>query len=74
MLGLIFGAIYVGTSASIVKRFRPNAFRGSNSDALVTDIALTAAGAVTVAPIVVGLYALGCVAGMAPGCAAGSRR
>lgn len=74
MLGLVFGAIYVGTSASIVKKFRPNAFRGSDRDALITDIVLTAAGAVTVAPVVVGVKALSCLAGVASGCALASRR
>lgn len=74
MLELVFGAIYLGTSASLVKKIRPNAFRGSNGRALATDVALTAAGAVTVAPIVVCLYALSGLAGMASGCTRASHR
>ncbi len=74
MLEFIFGALYVGTSATIVKQFRPNAFRGSNCEALITDIALTAAGAVTVAPVVVAVKALSCLAETAYGCTIASRR
>lgn len=74
MIELIFGAIYVGTSASIVKKFRPNAFRGSNGEALATDIALTAAGAVTVAPVVCLCYAVKQLASIGMACAAASRR
>ena len=74
MIELIFGALYGGTSAHIVKKFRPNAFRGSDRDALITDIVLTAAGAVTAAPVVVGVKALSCLAGVASGCAVASRR
>lgn len=74
MLGLIIGALYVGTSANIVRRFRPNAFRGTDNEALVTDIALTAAGAVTVAPVVCACYALKHLAGVGMACVAVSRR
>ena len=53
MLETLFGILYVGTSAQIVKKFRPDAFRCGNGKKLATDVALTAVGAVTVAPVVV---------------------
>ena len=53
MIEAIFGILYVGTSYEIVKKFRPQAFTSTEPRQLATDIALTAAGAVTVAPIVV---------------------
>lgn len=74
MLNLVIGALYIGTSANIVKRFRPNAFRGSDGEALATDIALTAAGAVTVAPVVCAFYALRSLAGVGAACVAVSRQ
>ena len=73
MLNLVIGTIYVGTSASIVKKYRPNAFQGTNGTALATDLALTAVGAVTVAPVVVLGSALKTLAGVALACAAVSR-
>ena len=71
MIGLIFGIIYLWTAACIVKKFRRNAFRGSDGEELFLDIGLTILCALTVAPIVVCLYAfvhlLG-VAGAVVGC------
>ena len=73
MFNLVIGTIYVGTSASIVKKLRPNAFQGTDGTALATDLALTAVGAVTVAPVVVLGVAIKTLAGVALACAAASR-
>lgn len=74
MLELIIGALYVGTSYKIVKKFRPQAFTSSDRERLATDVALTAAGAVTVAPIVCLGLALKQLAGVGAACSAVRRR
>lgn len=66
----IFGAIYAGTSYTIVKKLKPNAFTSTEPKRLATDIALTAAGAVTIAPIVVLGVALKQLLGVGMACAA----
>lgn len=50
MIKTILITLDIATAAEIVQHFRPNAFQGTNGSALATDIALTAAAAVTVAP------------------------
>lgn len=70
MIETIFGILYVGTSYGIVKKFRPQAFTSTEPAKLATDVALTAAGAVTVAPIVVLGVALKQLAGVGMACMA----
>lgn len=53
MIETILGILYAGTSYGIVKKFKPNAFTSTEPARLATDIALTAAGAVTIAPVAV---------------------
>ena len=74
MLETLFGILYVGTSAQIVKKFRPDAFRCGDGKKLATDVALTAVGAVTVAPVVVLWVVLKQFVGVAAACLAMRRR
>jgi len=70
MIETLFGILYIGTSYSIVKKFRPRAFTSSDPARLATDVALTAAGAVMVAPVVVLGYMLKELAGVGMACLA----
>ena len=70
LLETLFGILYVGTSAQIVKKFRPDAFRCGDGKKLATDVALTAVGAVTVAPVVVLWVVLKQFVGVAAACLA----
>ena len=70
MIETILGILYVGTSYGIVKKFKPNAFTSTEPARLATDVALTAAGAVTVAPVVVLGVALKQLLGVGMACAA----
>jgi len=70
----IFGVIYGTTSYKIVKKLKPNAFTSTEPKRLITDVALPAAGAVTVAPIVILGVALKQLAGVGIACAAAGRR
>jgi len=70
MLGLVISALYAGTSYKIVKQFRPQAFTSSDPATLATDVALTAAGALTIAPLVVLGVALKQLAGVGVACSA----
>ena len=68
MIETIFSILYISTSYGIVKKFRPQAFTSTDPKKLATDIALTATGAVTVAPIVVLGVALKQLAGVGMAC------
>ena len=68
MIETIFSILYISTSYGIVKKFRPQAFTSTEPKKLATDIALTATGAVTVAPIVVLGVALKQLAGVGMAC------
>ena len=70
MIETLFGILYVGTSYGIVKKFRPQAFTSTEPAKLATDIALTAAGAVTVAPIICLGVALKQLVGVGMACTA----
>ena len=69
MLEFVIGVLYVGTSARIVKHFRPRSFTSTDPARLATDVALTAAGAVTIAPVVILGAALSQLAGIGSACA-----
>ena len=58
MLTVVIAIVFLGASASFVKRHRPDAFTSTEPGKLLVDVALTLLGAVTVAPVTLALESL----------------
>lgn len=73
MIETIIGLVLMGSSYSIVKKFRPRAFTSCDPLQLVTDIALTVAGTFTVAPLALSIEGLKLLLGFGTACISARR-